>query len=149
MKKYKDNICFMVDTDNCHIEVGQPRTIQVDLMGDKVEKDILTIYIDNLLTVLVDPSAKKIATSKEISYQDLGKPVTIKRKRETKALVVATSRSTRSANIQKEKVDLKSKIVFKRKPKQGEHLVIKSTPTTSKRKKWKQKTLSLKKTKTP
>lgn len=54
VQKYKDNICFLVDTDCCIIQAVQPRTFWVPSMGYELETNITKVYANILLSKLVD-----------------------------------------------------------------------------------------------
>lgn len=48
-KKYKESICFMVDTNTCLKEAVEPRTSWVMLKGNEVEVELLLAYVEDLL----------------------------------------------------------------------------------------------------
>lgn len=47
--KYKDTIYFMVNNDECMMDVVQPRIIWIMPMGYEVDKDTLYAYAQHLL----------------------------------------------------------------------------------------------------
>lgn len=67
VQKYKDNICFLVDTNCCIIQAVQPITFWVPPMGYEVTTDLVKIYIIMLLSKPVDLKAKRFGTCDEAS----------------------------------------------------------------------------------
>lgn len=62
VQKYQDTICFMVDTDQCLMEVVEPGTSWIMPMGYEVDEQILELYTQHLLSKLVDPSEERFET---------------------------------------------------------------------------------------
>lgn len=69
VRKYKDNICFLVDIDCCIIQAIQPRNFWVSPMGYEVVVDLVKIHVNMLLSKLVDSKAKRFGTCEEASSQ--------------------------------------------------------------------------------
>lgn len=67
VEKYEDTICFMVDTNQCLMEVVEPRTSWIIPMGYEVEGHIIDAYAQHLLSKLVDKSKERFETYKEKS----------------------------------------------------------------------------------
>lgn len=67
VKKYKDNILFLVDIDCCIIQVVQPRTFWVPPMGYDVVADIVKIHVNMLLSKPINSKAKRFGTCEEAS----------------------------------------------------------------------------------
>lgn len=60
--KYQSTICFMVDTNQCLIEVGERRIVWIIPMGYEVEEKIIDFYAQNILRQLIDPSKEIFGT---------------------------------------------------------------------------------------
>ncbi|XP_059070961.1 uncharacterized protein LOC131862125 [Cryptomeria japonica] len=93
VEKYKDTICFMIDKDECMMEVVQPRTIWIMPMGYEVEETTLDAYAQHLLQALVDEKEEKFCTAKEkglkVHQEQRKKELKQKRKEEREAQKVA------------------------------------------------------------
>lgn len=63
MEKYKHTICFMVNKDECMMEVVQPMTIWIIQRGYEVDAATLDGYAQHLLTAHVDEKEKKFGTA--------------------------------------------------------------------------------------
>lgn len=127
------------------MEVVDPITSWIMPMGYKVEEDILIVYVDHLLSKLVDPSVSRFGTFKEKSlkvHAELAKPVISKKIRKeleelffaqgfTKEIIdeartrfeaskagfssVSTDRQTRSVDVKKENPPPPPQIQIRRK----------------------------------
>lgn len=62
VKKYEDDICFIVQVDKCIMEVVEPRQEEVEPMGYEVMYDMLEGYASTLIASPLDPKAKRIRT---------------------------------------------------------------------------------------
>lgn len=62
VEKYQDTICFMVEIDQCLMEVVETRTAQIMPMGYEVEEQILEMYSQHLLSKSVDTSEERFDT---------------------------------------------------------------------------------------
>lgn len=71
VEKYKDTIYFMVDIDQCHMEVVDPRTIWIISMGYEVEEKKLKMYAKNLLTMPLDLVEERFGTYEEKEHASL------------------------------------------------------------------------------
>lgn len=69
VQKYKDNICFLVDTNCCSIQSVQPRNFWVPPMGFEVVETLVKIHVNFLLSKPVDSKAKRFGTCEEASYK--------------------------------------------------------------------------------
>lgn len=67
--KHQDTIYFMVDIDQCLMEVVEIRTSWILPMGYEVEEKILELYAQHLLSKLVDPNELRFVTYKEKSLK--------------------------------------------------------------------------------
>jgi len=50
VEKYKDTVCFMVDTDQCLMEAVEPRIVWIMPMGYEVDEKIIELHIQHLLS---------------------------------------------------------------------------------------------------
>ena len=55
VEDYKDDVCFMVDSDKVYIQVVRPRIALVKPLGYEVNIDETKDIIETLLNELVDP----------------------------------------------------------------------------------------------
>lgn len=65
VEMYQDTIFFMVETNQCLIEVIEPRTSWIMPMGYEVEGHVLEAYTQHLLRKLVERSKERFDTYKE------------------------------------------------------------------------------------
>lgn len=65
IEKYKETIFFMVDKDECMMEVVKPRTIQIMPMGYDFEEAMLDAYEQYLLQSPVDKNEDKFGIAKD------------------------------------------------------------------------------------
>lgn len=72
VEKYENKIFFMVDKDQCHMEVVERRTIWIIPMGYEIDGNTLAAYAQHLLSKPVDEKEEMFGTYKE-KYLDLHK----------------------------------------------------------------------------
>lgn len=65
VEKYEKTIFFMVDKDQCQMEVVEPRKIWIMPMAYEVDSIMLEAYSQHLLSQLVDPKEERFGTIKE------------------------------------------------------------------------------------
>lgn len=65
VEKYKDTICFMVETDTTCMEAVEPRTKWIHPLGYEVEEPILEAYAQVLLSTPKDPNEPRWGTYEE------------------------------------------------------------------------------------
>jgi len=66
VEKYKNEIYFMVDTNQFLMEVVEPRIVWIMPMGYEVDEKILDMYAQHLLNKPKDDSVERFGT-----YEDL------------------------------------------------------------------------------
>lgn len=69
VEKYENEICFMVDTDQCLMEDVEPRTIWIMPMGYEVDERVQDMYAQHLLSKPKDTSVERFGTYKELSLK--------------------------------------------------------------------------------
>lgn len=72
VEKYKDELCFMVDTNFTYMEAVTPRVIYVDPLGYDITEEIIESYVQKILSADLDPKIPRFGTYKEnmkLSYQ--------------------------------------------------------------------------------
>lgn len=69
VKKYEGTICFMVNKDECLMEVVEPRKVWILPMGYEVNIGTLDAYEQHLLNALVDSKEERFKTCKEKSME--------------------------------------------------------------------------------
>lgn len=75
VEKYENTIYFMVDKDQCHMEVAEPWTVWIMPTGYEVDVNTLDTYAQHLLSKLVDEKEERFGTYKE-KYLDIYKKFT-------------------------------------------------------------------------
>lgn len=85
--KYEGIICFMVDKDECLMEVVEPQMIWILLTGYKVEARTLDAYAQHPLNAPVDSKEERFGTYKEKSMELRTKFTEPERKRKVAKMV--------------------------------------------------------------
>lgn len=62
VEDYKDDVCFMVDSDKVYIQEVRPRIVWVKPLGYEVNIDETKDIIEALINELVDPKTSYIGT---------------------------------------------------------------------------------------
>lgn len=62
VKKYEDDICFIIKVDQCIMEAVEPRQEEVEPMGYEVMYYMLDGYASTLIASPLDPKAKRTGT---------------------------------------------------------------------------------------
>ena len=65
--RFKNDICFMVDTDLTYIDVVEPWETFLEPLGYELSDDIAISYIDLLLKSDIDQASYKFGIYKEIT----------------------------------------------------------------------------------
>lgn len=81
VKKYEDDICFMIKVDHCIMEVVEPREEKVEPMGYEVVNDMIIGYASTLLASPLDPKEKRIGT-----YSERINPIVIPKQKKGKVV---------------------------------------------------------------
>lgn len=69
VEKYKDTICFMVETDSTCFEVVEPRVKRCPPMGYEVSAKLIIPYVEYILTAEKDPNEERWGTYEEKSHK--------------------------------------------------------------------------------
>lgn len=80
VEKYNDTIYFMVDIDQCLMELVDPRIVWIMPMGSEVEEHILELYVEHLLSKPWDLTEEMFGTFEENNmkfHPQLKKPMII------------------------------------------------------------------------
>lgn len=64
VEKYENTVCFMVNKDQCHMEVVEPMIVWIIPMGYEVDGNTLDAYAQHLFNKLVDEKEEKFGTFK-------------------------------------------------------------------------------------
>lgn len=65
VEKYEKTICFMIDKDQCLMEVVEPQIVWMMPMGYELDYVTLEAYAQHLLSQPLDPKEGKFGTFKE------------------------------------------------------------------------------------
>lgn len=65
VEKYEKIVCFMVDKEQCHMEVVEQRTIWIMPMGYEVDATTLDAYAQHLLSQPIDDKEERFGTCQE------------------------------------------------------------------------------------
>jgi len=69
VEKYRDTVCFMVETDQCLMEAVEPRTVWIMPMGYEVDEQIVELHVQHMLSQPKDPKAERFGTFEELSIK--------------------------------------------------------------------------------
>lgn len=118
IKKYEEDICFIIRVDECIMEEVEPRKEKFEPMGYEVMYDMLDGYASTLLASPLDPKKKRTDTSLE-RVTSVEEPLVKKGKEVPLVSTPVTSASPKvtKQSAAKKKLEVAPAKVFERKRK--------------------------------